>query len=431
MSFSTQFDVLDGVAAPQPWTQERKVASATTASVAASYDPSNGQAKNERVQAVQTSWTNSSPVTQWVHGWVTKGGSQTHMQCRSRAYLVTAHGYEIGGTGVDIPVTEISRCGGGTDVGLGGILNTGGAFGVHRRYLPSATVPFMPHLTGAFPVNPGQTIHARAEVWFRSDFWENTQIDGGDADTESRIIAGAIRLDLFAAPAPAAAPTRLTPTVVGVAHDTELNLVIADTQTGVNVPAGTAAGMTLIAVVANQFGLASDITPVESGWTELAVCDGGWEDVHMKIYGRTVTAGNPTTYHWTNGAFAEQTAVIIALSNVDPYDPVSGNWYTGTLLSSWKLVEDHIAPSINRGGQILLCASYFNTLLQGLTPITQSPPVSMTEIAEIVGGRSSLAVAVLTKPPRPTGEREFVLSGVPFFNGHSICASILLPGKQT
>lgn len=431
MSFSTQFDVLDGIAAPHPWTQERKVASAVAPAVSAAYDPSNGAAKDERLQAVQTSWTNTTPVTQSVHGWVTKGGSQTHLQCRSRGYLTTAHGYEVGGSGVDIPVTEISRAGGGTDVGLGGLLNLGGAFGVHRRYLPSATVPFMPHLTGAIPVAPGQTIHARAEVGFRSDYWENTQIDGGDADTESRIIAGELRLELWATPSAVAAPTRATPTVVGVSHDTELNLVIADTQTGVNVPAGTTTGHTLIAVVANQFGLLSDITPVEPGWTLLTQCDGGWEDVHMKIYARTVASGDPTTYHWTNGAFAEETAVIIALDDVAPYDPVVGDWYAATLLSSWKLVEDHIAPSINRGGQLLLCVSYFNTILQGGLPITQSPPDGMTEILEVSASRSSLAVAVLAQPPRPTGPREFLLSAVPFFNGHSICASILLPGAQT
>lgn len=431
MSFSEQFDVLDGVATPQPWTQERRVAAATAPAVSAAYDPSNGAAKNERLQAVQTSWTNTTPVTQWVHGWVTKGGSQLHLQCRSRAYLVTGHGYEIGGTGVDIPVTEISRAGGGTDVGLGGLLNLGGAFGVHRRYLPSTTVPFMPHRTGAIPVDPGQTIHARTEVHFRSEYWENTQIDGGDADTESRIIAGELLLELWAVPSITAAPTRATPTVVGVSHDTELNLVVADTQTGVNVPAGVTPGMTLIAVVANQFGLLSDINPVESGWMLLAQCDGGWEDVHMKVYGRTVQSGDPSTYHWTNGAFAEETAVIVALNHVAPLDPVVGDWYAATMLSSWKLVEDHIAPSINRGGQFLLCVSYFNTLLQGAIPITQSPPVGMTEIVEVTGSRSSLAVAVLADPPRPTGPREFLLSAVPFFNGHSICAAILLPGTQT
>lgn len=431
MSFSNQFDVLDGVGAPHPWTQERKVATAAAPAVAVAYDPSNGEAKNETLQSLTTSWTNTTPVTQWVHGWVTKGGSQVHLQCRSRAYMVTSHGYEVGGTGVDIPTTVVSRSGGGTDVGLGGLLNLGGAFGVHRRYMPSTTVPFMPHLTGAIPVDPGQTVHARVDVGFISEYWENTQIDGGDADTESRIIAGELRCDLWATPSVTAAPTLSTPTVVGVSHDIELNLVVADTQTGVNVPAGTTVGHTLIAIVANQFGLLSDINPVESGWTQLAVCDGGWEDVHMKIYGRTVASGDPTTYHWTNGAFAEETAVIVSLSGVAPFDPVVGDWYTATLLSSWKLVEDHIAPSINRGGQLLLCVSYFNTLLQGGLPITQSPPDGMTEIVEVSGSRSSLAVAVMADPPRPTGRREFVLSAVPFFNGHSICASILLPGAQT
>lgn len=431
MSFSEHFDVVGGVAAPQPWTQERHVAAATAPAVSVAYDPSNGAAKNEHLQNVQVSWTNTTPVTQWVHGWVTKGGTQTHLQCRSRGYITTSHGHEIGGTGVDIPTTEVSRVGGGTDIGLGGLLNLGGAFGIHRRHIPSTTTPFMPHLTGAVPVNPGQTIHARVETTFKSEYWENTQIDGGDADTESRIIAGELHLELWAVPSPTAAPTRATPTVVGVSHDTELNLVLADTQTGVNVPAGTTTGHTLIAIVANQFGLLSDINPVESGWWQLAACDGGWEDVHMKIYGRTVQSGDPTTYHFTNGAFAEEIAVIVALSNVQPFDPVVGDWYSATLLSSWKLVEDHIAPSINRGGQLLLCVSYFNTLLQGAIPITQSPPDGMTEIVEVTGGRSSMAVAVLADPPRPTGAREFVLSAVPFFNGHSICATILLPGTQT
>ena len=43
---------------------------------------------------------------------------------------------------------------------------------------------------------------------------------------------------------------------------------------------------------------------------------------------------------------------------------------------------------------------------------------------------STLAVAALASPPNPTLDRHFVPDKIPFFTGHSITASILVPGLQ-
>ena len=47
---------------------------------------------------------------------------------------------------------------------------------------------------------PGVTIHAAFQLFFLSEFWENTSITGGDASTGSSYVTGDSRIDLFAIP---------------------------------------------------------------------------------------------------------------------------------------------------------------------------------------------------------------------------------------
>ncbi|AQT82507.1 hypothetical protein B1R94_02385 [Mycolicibacterium litorale] len=420
--------------------QWRLAASESAASVSKSYDPSDGWAKNDLLQTVQVSWTNDTPTTQWVYGMVSKSGSQVTLQCRSRGYLDTRHGYQIDGDPDDVVTSGVSKFGVGSDLGNGGLLALGGAYGISEIRQHSMTAPFMPHITGWFPVAAGATFHARIEVWFVSEFWENTQIDGGDADTESKVITGDIQLDLFAIPAAVTPPPRSTPSLAGgagnITHAVGFNNIVSGTQTEVDVPAGLTAGDILIAVVANQFGLGGDINPVQSGWVLLHSRNddpSGWEDVHMKIWVRPIVGGEPATYSFTNGLFAEETVLLVGVRDAAPYEPDIESWYVASSLSRWRIVEDHIAPSINRAGQLLLAVSYVATsfvesALEG--PLTQTPPDGMTEAVDLSNSNSALALAYMVDPPRPTGDRAFALNYVPYFTGHSICAAILIPGAQ-
>ena len=125
-----------------------------------------------------------------------------------------------------------------------------------------------------------------------------------------------------------------------------------------------------------------------------------------------------------NGALAPY-----ALRGTAPYDPDNGtNWYIASNLDRFKLVEEQRAPSITRSGQLLIALSYFSQL--GQDPINQSPPEGMTEIIDLANQYSSLSIAVLFDPPNPTLDRRFTPAVIPNFPGHSIAASILVPGEQ-
>lgn len=423
---SDHFAYIGDTIAPQPWMQLRHLKGAETPSVSKSYDTSGGGNKNDTIHSVVVSWTNNTPIAQSVSGIVTREGSQVTLQARSRGYLLTLHGRDITATSA-VPsswdMAEVSKFGIGGDIGKGGILALGTGFGVSEIRQNSASVPLMPHWTGWSIVAPGETFHGRVEVRFRTDFWENTTIDGGDQNTESGWISGGTRLDLYATPVVGTPPTLTIPTVVGQEHSVNNTF-----HTDVDVPAGTTVGDTLIAVVSNQFGNASDIVPEQAGWTQVHVRDGGWEDAHMKVYLRAATASEPASYTFGNGLLAESIAHLITVRDANP--SLDEGWQFASSLRKrwWERYDGHICPSIDRAGQLLLCVSYIpHNPLQ--TALTQTVPAGMTQLANVDGDASCSAVASLTSPPRPTGERAFVASEEPSWAGRCITASILIPGK--
>lgn len=433
MSYSEHFYAVDEAVGPQPWMQMRRVATVTAPAVAKSYDPSDGWSKSELLQTVDVEWTNNSPISQWVYGLVSKDGCQVALQCRSRGYLATRHGMVVDTPFSAIDMIEVSRFGVGSDLGNGGLLSLGGAYAISELRQNSSTIPLMPHVTGWTLLGPGQVLRARVQVGFVSEFWENTQIDGGDGDTESRITAGEIRVDLFAVPAMAAIGQRNVPTLVGgnsnVKHDVKIT-----SSTVVDKPSGLSNGDVLVAVVVNQWGLSTDINPVEPGWTLLhSRNDGiaGWEDVHLKVYVRTIVGGEPSTFSFTNGFLAQEIAVILPLRNVVPHGVTTGEvWYAGSTLTRYRRLKEHSAPSINRRGQLLLSMSYFaHSPTQGA--VTQGAPAGMTSVKDVAASASSLGIAMLGSPPVPTLERKFTASATPQIVGRAISASILIPGTQT
>jgi len=440
MTFSDHFQLTDSTIGPQPWMQLRAVATGETASVSKFYDPSDGVNKNDLVQTLEVEWTNTSPVAQSVYGLVTKSGSQVTLQCRSRGYISTRHAVDIG-TGVPtLNVVEVSRFGVGSDLGNGGILGIGGAYGISELRQHSVTMPLMPHIVSWFTVPAGETITARVEVAFVSQYWEGSMIDGGDGDTESKVITGDLRIDLFAVPSLLTPQPRLTPIIVGGAANVTSDRAVQSifgggTRTEVAVPSGLVAGDVLLAFVCNNLGLFGNVGPVESGWTLLhdrnAAVFGGTLDVHMRVYLRTVTASEPATYSFTNALLSEQTSILMGIRDAAPYLSSYGlDWYAASNVSSYRLVEEHKAPSIDRSGQLLLCLSFFaHSPIQ--SPIRQAPPTGMTELVDLPGAGTTVEVSYLSNPPSPTLERQFTPTQIPLFSGHSISASILIPGEQT
>ncbi|UBF41636.1 hypothetical protein SEA_CAIB_33 [Gordonia phage CaiB] len=193
-----QIDATDGVLSPQPWMQYRQVATAEAASKAGTYPVAGGGAKNDLLQTLGASWTNNSPLAQLVYGLVTRGGAVMTLQARSRGYLAASHGIEIT-TGTPA-VAEVSRFGVGLDVGSGGTFGNETAYGIAEYRQNSHTMPLLPQQTGWLRVDPGQTVTARVELRFVSDFWESRAITNGEQGSESSYITGDTRLDLFALP---------------------------------------------------------------------------------------------------------------------------------------------------------------------------------------------------------------------------------------
>lgn len=419
-----------GRVGPQPWMQLRAVASTSAPATGPAYGVTGGGTKNDVLQDVTASWTNNTPTTQWVYGIVTHGGSKVALQARSRAYLRASHGLRMGGSG-PVELVEVSRFGGGADIGMGGLLGVGTGYAIHDVRIPAWSVPLRPDLTGWLAVPPGGTVTGRAEVRLVSEVWEATPIDGGDGDTESAIIAGELRVDLFAIPQIAAPPPRLTPTVIGTATATETGKPVT-----VKRPAGVQTGDVLVAVVANQMGVGDDINAPTAGWVRLlSVGDGIWGfgDTHLRVFAKTAGLVEPESYTFSTSLWAEETVHLLVVRGAAPPggDIDTAGWAVASTQRAFSLTSDrHVAPSITRAGQLLICGSYFGHTILQPGGMRQRGPDGMTQTCDAGGRASNLAVAHLAGPPNPTRERVFVPSVKPIFGGHSVAFSLLIPGGQ-
>ncbi|URC18143.1 hypothetical protein SEA_ZENTENO07_42 [Mycobacterium phage Zenteno07] len=189
----------EGGLEPQPWMQWRHLRRVEAATKTQTYGVTGGANKNDLLHALQLGWLNDTPVPQWVYGKITRGGARVSLTARSRGYLQLASGYKLA-AGDPGALVVCDRFGVGADLARSGTLGTGTTFAVIEERQPSKTINLAPERTGWQRVNPGQSITARAELRFISEFWENGTIDGGDSGADSSIETGGTRLDLFAVP---------------------------------------------------------------------------------------------------------------------------------------------------------------------------------------------------------------------------------------
>lgn len=433
MTHPDHFIVVDDALMPAPWMQQRWLTGAEVAGASKTFEVAGGVNKDEAVLGVQTTWTNDAPIPQWVYGIVSNGGHAVYLQAASRAYLLERHGFLVGpGTPT---MVDVSKIGTGFDIGKAGTLTTNTAFGISEYRSHSSSYPLMPQMTGMVLVQPGETFTGRVELRFKSEFWNNISLDGGETGSESGYVAGATRIDLFALPALTPPGPRPVPTLVGggsVSYDTQTS-----SNTEVEVPPDVIEGDVLIAITGNQLGLASAINPVESGWSQLLVVnDGqfGFADAHLKAWMRVASDSEPDTYSFTNSLLAQEITALFAVR--DAAQNIEEGWHAASALRRqfWERAPGHVAPSIDARGQLLICVSYFAKPLYPLVPdITQTPPPDMSELVDISKSASSMAIAYMEEPPTPTGERAFTLSGEPLgllgsLPNRTIAATILIPG---
>lgn len=416
---------------PKDWTQQRLVASVTAPSVSRNYTASGGGNKDDLLQSVIVEWTNTTPVAQLLMGWVSRGGGSVGLQARSRGYIASFQGYEIRTSPTPKPAAndygllEVSRFGFGMDVGKGGLLAVGTGFAIAEKQQNSQTAPFMPHSPGLIRVAPNETIWCRVDLRFRTEFWENTSIDGGSAGTGSSIITGDTTLDLVAYPAIIDPGPRLQPTIISTAWDNEIS-----NDLSVSKPAGTTQNDVVLAFMFNNWGPTAEFKPIQTGWTQLDALTGGLNDIHFRVLWRYAGPAEPSAYTFENATLADATVVLVTIRNASPF--LDDGYHLASVKREnhwWERDKGHIAPSIIRNGQLLICVSAMAHAVSQ-SPITSTPPVGMTELIDRPGTAQTMSIATLANPPRPTGERKFVPSKVPTWSGHSITMSLLVPGKR-
>ena len=432
------FDTTDGTLSPQPWMQLRHVAAAETPSVFRTYASTGGINKDEVYQTITTSWTNNSPVSQYVYGLVNQGGCAVALQARSRGYLRTSHSVSVmtnPRAAAPSPYTEVSRFGGGSDIGVGGLLGIGTDFAMHEVRSHSSTVYLMPNITGWTAVAPGQTFTGAVEVRFVSENWEATTVTNGKENTSATILAGELSLDLFAVPIIDNPPTRTSPVIVSSNAKMESSKSVV-----VDKPAGTQYGDVLLAIVGNNFGNANDMT-APAGWTLLhAVNDNAfdWFNSHVKVFAKQATLTEPASYTFTNSFGAEQIVEVITLRGaVMPNAGADSNgWSIGSTRTKYADKGDmHVAPSMATNGQLLICASFFGLADNifdgfGVVRVVQSPPAGMTALLNLDGAQSTMCVATLADPPNPTQERKFTTVPRAYFAGTAVALAITVAGQQ-
>jgi hypothetical protein len=368
---SDHFAVLDGVISPQPWAQYRLVVDEQVPASTRTYGTGGTTNKHEALQAVQTHWTNNSPIDQYVYGMVSHGGSQVTLQGDTRGYIIESHGYWKG----DAPpagngMVEVSRFGTGitrSDPTVGSVIDATNkaTFAIGDVRNNSNTVPFLPATTGWTVVKPGEKFNARVETLFHTEVWDDMYGNG----PQNVVRAGELSISLYAIPVIGTSTigVRGIPTVPA---DGVTTVVSWDVPVKIAKPPAAKQNDVLVAIVANQFGLGSDIQPPNSTWIKKANVNGslaGWEECHLKVFTHLVTDADTgiTEYSFSNGSFAEMTIHMITLRGAEP--DLDDAWavatrYTAPQWSShYGMViypVNHWAPPIAREGQLLIASSY-------------------------------------------------------------------------
>lgn len=188
------FYTADGLA-PFLDLQERHVATTSAVSWEQTLAPK-GAAKNILYQTLDVKFENASPLSQQAFCMITRGGSQVVLTARSRATLSLSANLSMApfpGTAPPPGGSVVSRSGVGADTGLQGIQTD---FAVVEDRQGQHTF----QIGEVFVVPPMNVFWIAMELRFVSDNWENGTINGGDAETEAKVLTGATRMDIFATP---------------------------------------------------------------------------------------------------------------------------------------------------------------------------------------------------------------------------------------
>jgi hypothetical protein len=161
-----------------------------------------GGVKNDLLYSLSASWTNETPIDQWVYGLITRGGVRMTVQARTQAYILVLSGFAVSPNEMPaVPTLTLSSAVGcGANIGLGGVLSIGTAYCIIEERQNGTTFPVQPEICGWTLLEPNQTYTAALQIRYASPYWETSSIDGGTVDTDTSYDDGGSRLDIFALP---------------------------------------------------------------------------------------------------------------------------------------------------------------------------------------------------------------------------------------
>jgi MSHA biogenesis protein MshQ len=170
------------------------------------------------------------------------------------------------------------------------------------------------------------------------------------------------------------------------------------TSVTINAVAGTAAGDTLVALVAVRGGTGVKIaTP--AGWTLVQPIDSR-SRVAQAVYRRTATASEPALHTWTFSPANRAAVALIALRGVDTADPVAAVASRATTSSSVSFIAPSISPPV---ANTLLVALYSADFGAG----SWTPPAGMTERVDLGTGAAAagagIRISLHTEPRAASG----------------------------
>lgn len=194
---TTKFDVVDGAVGPKDHLQWRHVARAGADTALYFFPGGSVPPPGILIAGAMVQWTNSTPLSQIVYCVATRGSTRVTSTAPETNLLETLTGVTSGAAPADPVPTSASLMGCKIDMGADPANPPKPLYGVFEVRDGQRTNLLGPNVTLA----PGHTMKANLHLYAYNS---GTDVDPFWGDIERNIITGAIVLDLFAYPNPAA-----------------------------------------------------------------------------------------------------------------------------------------------------------------------------------------------------------------------------------
>lgn len=148
------------------------------------------------MQAVEATWTNTTPLPQQVFALCTRGTSRIVVTGAKRFYMEMRQGITTNGA---VPtVVAVSAHGGGLDLGV--VTGTTPRFSVWEDRQPMRTAPFVPNNGGVAVLPNAGVIRARVEIFAVRELFGNPTAVAWNNEIELQANSGVTMVDIYSSP---------------------------------------------------------------------------------------------------------------------------------------------------------------------------------------------------------------------------------------